>query len=109
MSCQLNGTAVAFHSAMSLEPAMLRISTATNTDGTTLLLVEGVIADDDDATLDEACREQLVVSPCVKIDLAKVTYVDAAGLACLNRLRQRGIEIHARSPFISELLKRSHP
>lgn len=88
---------------------MLRISTATDTHGATLLVVEGVIADDGAETLEEVCREQLLASRRIALDLTKVTFLDEAGLACLNRLRQRGIDVRSYSPFISELLKRSQP
>lgn len=41
----------------------------------------------------------------LRLDLAAMTYVDAAGAELLTGLRSRGVEIVASSAFVAELLE----
>lgn len=85
---------------------MLRISTATRSDGSPVLLIEGAITDDDLPVLDDVCLERLNGSARLALDLTHVTYLDDAALRYLEALRERGVDVVSRSPFIRELLKR---
>lgn len=88
---------------------MLRISTATCSDGSPVLSIEGTITDDELPILDEVCRERLSGSSRLILDLTHVTYLDDAALRYLHGLRARGAEVGSRSPFIRELLRRERP
>jgi anti-anti-sigma regulatory factor len=55
-------------------------------------------------TVRDACTPQGRRSEQLCLDLAAVTYVDAAGVQLLRDLMHAGIEIAGCSSFISELL-----
>jgi len=52
----------------------------------------------------KACAELMVGASRTRLDLAAVTYVDAAGVQLLRDQIRQGIEIVACSSFIAELL-----
>ena len=69
--------------------------------GQLLLKLEGQLRQPWISELERACG----TSETVRLDLASVTYVDAAGLAVLHDLMKRGFEIVASSPFVAALLQ----
>jgi ABC-type transporter Mla MlaB component len=79
---------------------MLRI-TRTTIDGATLLKLEGKLLAPWTGELLEQCGGSV---GRVQLDLARVSYVDGAGVALLNELRERGATIVACSGFVAELL-----
>ena len=83
---------------------MLRI-TPTAGDAEPTLQLEGRLVEPWPAELLRAWREAAVGGNRVVLDLSGVTFVDAAGLACLRDLRERGAVLRGCSAFINELLK----
>jgi len=79
---------------------MLRI-TRISTDGQLLLKLEGQLRQPWLSELECACG----TSETARLDLASVTYIDAAGLVVLRDLMARGFEIVASSPFVAALLQ----
>jgi hypothetical protein len=55
-------------------------------------------------TVCEACTQRGRRPGRLRLDLAAVTYADAAGVQLLRELRREGIEIAACSSFLTELL-----
>ena len=53
----------------------------------------------------EACKQRGCRPRRLRLDLAAVTYVDAAGVELLRDLIARGVEIAACSSFVRELLQ----
>jgi anti-anti-sigma regulatory factor len=64
--------------------------------------LEGQILEPWVSAVREACTKRRRRSLC--LDLAHVTYVDAAGVQLLRDLKREGIEIAACSSFVAELL-----
>jgi anti-anti-sigma regulatory factor len=64
-----------------------------------IIKLEGEIREPWVEAVRDACTER-----SVRLDLAAVSYVDAAGVRLLQNLRREGIEIAACSNFIDELL-----
>lgn len=81
---------------------MLRISEIRQDEQGSLFKLEGKLIE----PWVNALREQLTarVSPVREVDLAGLTFADAAGVELLRELRVGGVEIAACSPFILELL-----
>ncbi len=59
------------------------------------------------AELDELAKLVAGKSPCLRIDLAQLAGVDAAGLRALRRLRGGGARFTGASPYVELLLERS--
>jgi anti-anti-sigma regulatory factor len=59
------------------------------------------------AEVDELAKVVAGKRPCVRIDLAQLAGVDAAGLRALRRLRGSGARLTGASPFVELLLERS--
>lgn len=57
----------------------------------------------------DACRERGRRSGRLLLDLAAVTYADAAGAQLLRELVGEGVEIAACSGFVGELLRPGSP
>ena len=57
----------------------------------------------------DACRERCRRSGRLFLDLADVTYADAAGTQLLRELVGEGVEIAAYSGFVGELLRPGCP
>jgi anti-anti-sigma regulatory factor len=57
----------------------------------------------------DACRERGRRSGRLLLDLAAVTYADAAGVQLLRELVAEGVEIAASSGFVGELLYPGDP
>ena len=53
----------------------------------------------------DACTKRGRRSACPRLDLAAVTYVDAAGVELLRDLMAEGVEIAACSSFLRALLQ----
>ncbi len=86
-----------------LERTVLRItSTKTSTAGT--LKVEGRLAGQWVDELSRAAAAALGDTPSVVLNLADVTFVDAAGVALLRELRARGFALADCSTFVSGLI-----
>jgi anti-anti-sigma regulatory factor len=83
---------------------MLRI-TPTDGDGERTLRVEGRLVEPWVGELLGTCREAAGAGWRLVLDLSGVTFVDAAGLACLRDLREQGAVLRRCSAFINELLK----
>ena len=83
---------------------MLRI-TPTDGESERTLRLEGRLVDPWVGELLSTCREAASAERCLMLDLSGVTFVDAAGLACLRDLRERGAVLRGGSAFINELLK----
>jgi ABC-type transporter Mla MlaB component len=79
---------------------MLRITTKFATDEPCLVL-EGRLIGDWVAELEAAVGGQ---SEPLHLDLSRVRFVDADGLALLHRLRSQGAVFLAVSPFVAALL-----
>jgi hypothetical protein len=69
-----------------------------------IIKLEGEILEPWLDALRDACRQRGRLSGRPLLDLAHVTYVDAAGTRLLHDLRREGIEITACSSFVRELL-----
>jgi anti-anti-sigma regulatory factor len=82
---------------------MLRITT-TDGDGERTLRLEGRLLEPWVGELLGAYREAASARLLV-LDLSGVTFVDAAGVACLRSLLAQGVALRGCSGFISELLK----
>jgi ABC-type transporter Mla MlaB component len=90
-------------------PAMLRI-TWIDPDGTgsnRTLKLEGKLLGPWVDELNRTCEEFEIRPGCLCLNLAAVTFVDAAGIQLLNGLIQRGATIAERSAFIEEVLNDS--
>jgi anti-anti-sigma regulatory factor len=71
-----------------------------------ILKVEGEIRGPWVVTVRDACADRGRRSGRLRLDLAAVTYVDAAGARLLRDLMREGVEITACSSFVGELLDR---
>ena len=83
---------------------MLRITRIENGAGATLRL-EGSLLGPWVQELSDACSGKPGLVPANSLDLAGVTFVDAAGTRLLRDLITQGIEIAACSRFVAELLR----
>jgi anti-anti-sigma regulatory factor len=85
---------------------VLKITRLTREDRVLTLKLEGEILGPWIAIVCEACTRSGLRSGRLCLDLAAVTYVDAAGIRLLRNLMAEGVEIAACSSFVGELL---HP
>jgi len=83
---------------------MLRITTVRQ-DLQTVLKLEGKLLGPWIEEFDGVCSRAEIQSGRVGLDLADLTYADAAGTQLLRDLVQRGIHINACSAFVAELLR----
>ncbi len=81
---------------------MLRITRLPGADRTSHLRVEGRIVAQSAAELDLACRRGL--GEGLVLDLARVTFVDAAGTELIRSLAREGVTLVGFSSFVRELL-----
>ena len=86
---------------------MLRISTDTSMDGSTLLRMEGRVIGPWVAEMRRSC-EQVLASGCrLMLDLSEVSFVDRDGIALFQHLRGRQVHFINCSPFLTEQLKQA--
>jgi ABC-type transporter Mla MlaB component len=85
---------------------MLRITRVVRTDLVQTFRLEGELLEPWVGEVRTACAEQMAGASHISLDLAAVTFVDAAGVQLLRDLIRQGIEIAACSSFIGELLHR---
>lgn len=86
---------------------MLRITRTEKDNDEIHLTVEGRLVGALVAELERAVREADCVSTCVHLDLSHVHFVDARGLALLQRMLNQGVVLQAVSPFVQELVNTS--
>jgi anti-anti-sigma factor len=88
---------------------VLKITRFSQTGRKLILKLEGEIRAPWVETVRDACTDRRVGRKRLRLDLAAVSYVDAAGVRLLQSLRREGIEIAACSNFIGELLDERVP
>ena len=84
---------------------VLKISTQSEELQTVTIKLEGEILEPFVETVRDACKKWQSRAKCVRLDLAGVSYVDAAGARLLSDLMRAGVQVAACSNFISELLR----
>jgi ABC-type transporter Mla MlaB component len=83
---------------------MLMITRIESGDSTWTLKLEGKIQGPWVGELRNACDEAQTAPGCIRLDLAAVTFVDAAGVRLLDDLIRQGMTIAGCSGFVAELL-----
>jgi ABC-type transporter Mla MlaB component len=83
---------------------MLRI-TPTDGNGERTLRLEGRLVEPWVGELLSTCREAAGAGWRLRLDLSGLTFVDAAGVACLRALFPQVAVLRGCSAFINELLK----
>jgi ABC-type transporter Mla MlaB component len=84
---------------------MLKISQAGMANDIVTLKLEGRIAGPWVAEVRKACEAFLSEGRPLCLDLADVSFVDAAGTAAIASLTTRGVSLENCSPFVAEQLK----
>jgi hypothetical protein len=84
---------------------VLKITRLTREDRVLTLKIEGEIVGPWIGIVCEACTRSGLRTGRLCLDLAAVTYVDAAGVQLLRDLMGEGVEIAAYSRFVGELLR----
>ena len=69
------------------------------------LKIEGRIAGDAVAILENECRTQMTGGHCLQLDFTDVATVDPQGVVMLRRLRDACVRIVHAPPFIAALLE----
>jgi hypothetical protein len=87
---------------------MLRIAEL-ESDALSTLRVEGKIVGPWVREIEASCSLALARGGRVALDLALVSFVDAAGLAVVRELSKRGVTIVRCSPFVAAQLKGAAP
>ena len=82
----------------------LKLTWFTSLDRVETLKLEGALVDGWVEELGNACAGTIAANCRIRLDLAAVTFVDAAGLQLLNDLLDQGAEVAACSAFVAELL-----
>lgn len=88
------------------EPAMLRITVVESSQSAATLRVEGRITGSLVEELRRACNackssDEIHLS----LELAEVSFTDAAGIELLKELRSRGVSLEHTNPFMADQLK----
>ena len=83
---------------------MLRITRLTSGDSAQTIKLEGKLLGPWVEEVWEACTQAMARSGRTRLDLAAVTFADAAGVALLRELIRQGVEIAACSGYVAELL-----
>ena len=84
---------------------MLRITPADSRNHHAILRLEGRVAGPWVAELWKACEKVLGEGHALELNLAEVSFLDAAGITLLSEVRARGVELSDCSPFVAEQLK----
>ena len=88
------------------EPAMLRITVVESSRRAVTLRVEGRITGSWVEELRRACdARDLSDEVHLSLELAEVSFTDAAGIELLKELRSRGVSLERTNPFMAEQLK----
>ncbi len=82
---------------------MLRILPIDDSQGRGLKL-EGKLLGPWTDELRSACDQLTSQTPRRRLDLRELSYVDAAGIELLKKLRSEGFELAACSPFVATVL-----
>ena len=83
---------------------MLKMTWRTGPGRGRILQLEGELLEPWVETVRDACTQRGRPSKGLRLDLAAVTYVDAAGAQLLRELMRESITIAACSSFVAELL-----
>jgi ABC-type transporter Mla MlaB component len=83
---------------------VLKITRHSHTGSRLTIKLEGELVGAWVAATRDACTQQGRRCRRLRLDLAAVTYADAAGVQLLHDLLREGIDIAACSSFLSELL-----
>jgi ABC-type transporter Mla MlaB component len=83
---------------------VLKITRLSHKRGRLTIKLEGEILGPWVSAVCDACTKRVLRSRRLRLDLAAVSYADAAGVQLLRDLMHAGIEITGCSSFISELL-----
>lgn len=85
---------------------MLRVTVVESSSEAVRLRVEGRVASNWVGELRRSCEVQALSDGIrLTLDLADVSFVDAAGIELLNELRLRCVTLLNPSPFVAEQLK----
>jgi ABC-type transporter Mla MlaB component len=84
---------------------MFRISENDASPERVTLLVEGSISNHWVEIMREVCAQSLEKSHQLVLDLAGVTFADRLGIALLQELQRRQVQLVNCSPFLKEQLK----
>src|SRR6202041_1761326 len=88
------------------EPAMLRITVVESSRSAVTLRVEGRITGSWVEELRRACdASDLSNEVHLSLELAEVSFTDAAGIELLKELRSRGVSLVRTNPFMADQLK----
>ena len=88
------------------EPAMLRITVVESSRSAVTLRVEGRITGSWVEELRRACdARDLSNEVHLSLELAEVSFTDAAGIELLKELRSRGVSLVRTNPFMADQLK----
>ena len=89
---------------------MLRVTVVESSSETVRLRVEGRVASSWVGELRKSCEVQALSDGIrLTLDLADVSFVDAAGIELLKELRLQCVTLLNPSPFVAEQLKRVAP
>lgn len=83
---------------------MLRITCTSSSEASATVKVEGSVSD---RWVDELARVTMAAlgrMPKVLLDMSDVTFIDLRGVALLQSLQRRGVEVIACSAFVATLL-----
>lgn len=84
---------------------MLRITNVQEPGASSVLKLEGKLLEPWVGELHDACRECLNPPAVVTLDVAELSFVDAAGTIALRELQRCGFSIRGCSSLVAELLK----
>jgi ABC-type transporter Mla MlaB component len=84
---------------------MLRITPTGSGNHQMILRLEGRVAGPWVTELWKACEKVLGQGQALVLNLAEVSFLDAAGVTLLTKFRSKGVELDGCSPFVTEQLK----
>ena len=85
---------------------MLRVTVIESSESAVILRVEGRITGAWVQELRSACEAHNFTDDVqVSLELAEVSFADAAGIELLKELRSRGVGLERTNPFMAEQLK----
>jgi len=88
---------------------MLRISANKATGGAVTLRLDGQVTGRWAKLLQKTCEDRLKKGAQVRIDLKNVSFADRDGIALLQSLKDRRVEILNVLPFIAEQFRKATP